>query len=458
MGDKVIDQIQNPRLRSLKEKTLRFNFKAVHVPGSLHLGPDAASRYPGQKAVTCVVEAMNWCSVGNETVEEEGLVMAMRATLEGEDIQAVTWEHVKNATNADRTSCNLVRSIREGFPEQRSMMGEDLRVFYGMKEELYEVDGVPFLHGRMLVPEKLRRQVLDNLHQAHQGVVGMKARARQGFWWPGMDAAIDQKRAQYQYCNEMAPSNHGQPLCPTPEPEYPWQMAVADYFAMAGNNYLAVADRVTGWIEVYRMDGKTMSLIKTLRNLFAQMGVPEELATDGGTSFTSYETQQFLKQWGIRHRLSAAHYAQSNGRAEAAVKTAKRLLCNNTERGGMIDTEGVAKALLQYRNTPLLGIGHSPAQMLFGRTLKDALPTSPEKLRCEAWTTDYHKKYDVPQSEYWKHILAGREIGPARSCSRCRKDMTSTRNLWRLYQLGIVSQYRIGKEIIHYGGIRLAEW
>ena len=72
------------------------------------------------------------------------------------------------------------------------MMGEDLRVFYGMKEELYEVDGVPFLHGRMLVPEKLRRQVLDNLHQAHQGVVGMKARARRRFWL----SAIDQKRAQ----------------------------------------------------------------------------------------------------------------------------------------------------------------------------------------------------------------------------------------------------------------------
>ena len=75
-----------------------------------------------------------------------------------------------------------------------------------------------------------------------------------------------------------------------------------------------MVDRFTGWIEVYRMDGKTMSLIKTLRNLFAQSGVPEELATDKGTSFTSYETQQFLKQ------------------------------------------------------------------MLFSRTLKDALPSSPEKL------------------------------------------------------------------------------
>ena len=78
--------------------------------------------------------------------------------------------------------------------------------------------------------------------------------------------------------------------------------------------------------------------------------------------------------------LSAAHYALSNKRAEAAVKTAKRLLCNNTERGGMIDTKGVAKALLQYRHTPVLGIWNSPAQMLLGRTLKDALPTSLLKL------------------------------------------------------------------------------
>ena len=33
LGDKALDQIQNPRLRALKEKTLRFNLQAIHVPG-----------------------------------------------------------------------------------------------------------------------------------------------------------------------------------------------------------------------------------------------------------------------------------------------------------------------------------------------------------------------------------------------------------------------------------------
>ena len=86
----------------------------------------------------------------------------------------------------------------------------------------------------------------------------------------------------------------------SPEPEYPWEYAVADYFAWKGSNYLAVVDRFSGWFKVYNMDGKVLTLIRTLRNLFAQMGVPVELATDGGPSFTAYDFGQFCKQWGIR--------------------------------------------------------------------------------------------------------------------------------------------------------------
>ena len=94
----------------------------------------------------------------------------------------------------------------------------------------------------------------------------------------------------------------------------------------------------------------------------------------------------------IRQRLSSAHYPQSNGRAEAAVKTAKRLLMDNTERGVQVDTDEVAKALLQYSNTLLLVIGFSPAQMLFGRQLKDASPIPPESLRWNSTSLDYDKR------------------------------------------------------------------
>ncbi|KAK8372273.1 hypothetical protein O3P69_009101 [Scylla paramamosain] len=66
-------------------------------------------------------------------------------------------------------------------------------------------------------------------------------------------------------------------------------------------------------------------------------------------------------QWGAcnvrgdgrgRHR-GPAHYPQSNGRAEAAVKSAKRMLRLNIGPTGSLDTDKLSAALLQYHNTPL---------------------------------------------------------------------------------------------------------
>ena len=46
LGDRHLEDIPNPRLQNLKEKTLRYSYKLVHVPGSNHSVPDAASRHP----------------------------------------------------------------------------------------------------------------------------------------------------------------------------------------------------------------------------------------------------------------------------------------------------------------------------------------------------------------------------------------------------------------------------
>ena len=80
------------------------------------------------------------------------------------------------------------------------------------------------------------------------------------------------------------------------------------------------------------------------------------------------------------HRLSSAKYPQSKGRAELAVKTAKRIILENTACGSL-DTDKVARALLQYRNTPIQSIGLSSAQVLFHRQMRDPLPNHPTHRR-----------------------------------------------------------------------------
>ena len=45
-GDRSLEDIHNPRLRHLKEETLRYQFKMVHVPGKKHRVADVICRHP----------------------------------------------------------------------------------------------------------------------------------------------------------------------------------------------------------------------------------------------------------------------------------------------------------------------------------------------------------------------------------------------------------------------------
>ena len=152
----------------------------------------------------------------------------------------------------------------------------------------------------------------------------------------------------------------------------------ADFFSLGGHHYLVIGDRLSGWVEVYSSSsGTTLAgatgLIRHLRTFFATFGVPEELSSDGGPEFSASSTQAFLKLWGVRHRLSSAYFPQSNGRAEVAVKTAKRLLRSNTGPTGSLDHDRFVRAILQLRNTPDPDCKLSPAQIIFGHPLRDTL-------------------------------------------------------------------------------------
>ena len=69
-----------------------------------------------------------------------------------------------------------------------------------------------------------------------------------------------------------------------------------------------------------------------MREFFHRWVVAEEISLDGASNLQSTEMKDWLKSWGVKVRLSSAHYHQSNGRAEVGVKSMKRLLRGNTGR------------------------------------------------------------------------------------------------------------------------------
>ena len=406
LNSKRLDLIKNPRLLAFKESTLMYSFRAQHVKGALNLAADATSRNPDQNnGIKSTVHSVFLVSTTEAPAQalQQSIINSISAW---DDDEVVTWDQVQGEASKDDICMTICDAIEKGFPLPKAEAPECIRPYYKVKEELYAVDGVPFLNGRMFVPKRLRNRVLTIIHSAHQGSDGMKRSVRDRYWWFGMDADINQTRNQCGDCNEMAPSNVKEPASAIREPEYPWQLAVVDYFDKLGHHYLVAADRFSGWPEIYRQDGKLLSLLRTCRSLFAHFGVPEEIASDGGPPFQGYEWFQFLKQWGIHWRLSSANFPQSNGRAELAVKSCKRLLEGNVDATGRLDTTKVTRALLQYRNTPITGTDMSPAYMLYGRQLKDALPYVPQG-------TPHVGRYG-PIKKSWKDIQKQRELAHAK--------------------------------------------
>ena len=49
--DRALDDIDNTRLRNLKEQTLRYRFQVTHIPGIKHKAANATSRHPVSKAI-----------------------------------------------------------------------------------------------------------------------------------------------------------------------------------------------------------------------------------------------------------------------------------------------------------------------------------------------------------------------------------------------------------------------
>ena len=145
--------------------------------------------------------------------------------------------------------------------------------------------------------------------------------------------------------------------------------------------YMVLVDQYSNWPIVEKISNGSTGLITSLKRTFSTFGIPEELASDGGPEFTAADTRKFLQNYGVHHRLSSVAFARSNGRAELGVKTMKRLLTDNTNHNGDLDTNAFQRAILQYRNTPDRETRVSPAMCVFGRQIRDFIPVLPGKYK-----------------------------------------------------------------------------
>lgn len=361
------------RLQRMLLRLQRFDFEILYKKGTEMYLADALSRaYLPHVVKMKMDESVFMMDIRSETeIETECVNM-----LQNLAVSDKTLGEIQRTTESDCDLCKLKTTILRGWPESKEQLDPAVQLYFPFREDLSVQNGIIFKGERVVIPYELRGEIVNRVHSSHLGIQGCLRRARESVYWQNMNRDIEEFIRKCSVCSTYQDDQQREPLISHEIPNRPWQILGSDLFEFNDKNYLITVDYYSNFFEVDRIEDKTTkSVIPKLKAHLARHGICDELMTDNGAPYNSLEFEKFMKDYDIEHVTSSPTYAQSNGKAENAVKTAKRIM-----RKALEDRTDVYLALLDFRNTPGEGLQSSPAQRLFGRRTKTLLPTSSKLL------------------------------------------------------------------------------
>ena len=255
------------------------------------------------------------------------------------------------------------------------------RPYASRRDELSTEDGCVLWGSRVVILPQGRKHALRLLHEAHPGIVRIKAFARSYMWLPGMDREIELHVRECALCQNTRKMPPAAQIYPWSRAKRPWERVHVDHAgSFEGMLFVLIIDAYFKWVEVHITNSTASSTtIELLRKSFASLGLPHVLVSDNDTSFTSGEFAEFMRRNGIRHIRPSLYHPSSNGLAEHAKETLKEGLKRCTS--GTLNTR-LSRLLFSDRIKLHSSTGLSPSEMLWGRKLRspfDRLQLDPER-------------------------------------------------------------------------------
>ncbi|UYV69541.1 K02A2.6-like [Cordylochernes scorpioides] len=345
---KNIDDL-TPRIQRLRLRIMRYSYKMVHTPGKNLIVADALSRSPRTK-------------VGTQELEEE-LCAYVQQVVSFMPISDVRVKEIKESQDKDQVIQDIIKYTQEGWPERTNVSMSESQ-YWPAKDDFSVENGILLKGSRYVIPENIRKGLLQRIHEGHLGIVKCRERAKGSVWWPRITSEIEEMVRTCPMCIEERTNRH-QPLIPSELPNCPWEKVGVDLFTLKGQNYLVIADYYSRYPEIARLEDMTSaSIIVHCKSIFARHGIPLEVQSDNGPQFGSL-FKEFAHEYGFTHVTSSPRYPQSNGFIESFVKIVKERISKSKDP---------YLALLAYRATPLAN-GFSPAELSMGRRVRTTIPT-----------------------------------------------------------------------------------
>ena len=227
----------------------------------------------------------------------------------------------------------------------------------------------------IVIPDKMREDILKQIHEGHLGLNKCQMRVRETVYWPGLNDQLENLILNCQLCLKYSKlKNKSTPHTALGHevPAVPWSKVATNIFHYESLPYLLIVDYTSRFPIVRRLKSMSaQSVTEHFKSIFLEYGWPDILVSDNGPCYTAEMFTNLMKEYAVNHITSSPHYPQSNGLVEKFVQIIKNLFYKVNEEGVDIN-----KYLMIYCNTPLAYTSKSPMQMLQQRSARSQLPMS----------------------------------------------------------------------------------
>ena len=363
------------RLQAMMMRLQRYDLIISYVSGKLLYLADTLSRAfsPDGNTVSAQSNLERVCMIQSLSMTEHGIL------------------EIKKATESDDEMKLLKSIIINGWPDDKLQLPPEVLPYFSIRDELSVQDGIIFRVERAVIPAELRNVFKEKIHSSHLGIEGCLRRARAAIYWPNMNADIKDYISKCSVCRSTSVCQGKETMMPHDIPERPWEKVGVDLFSLNNRDYLITVDYCSNFWKVDNLSStESISVIRKLKAHFARYGIPDVVMSDNGPQFSLERFAKFAETWEFQHDTSSPGHSQSNGKAESAVKTAKKLM----KRAELSKSE-IYLSFLDHSNTPN-DSGYSPAQCLMNRRTKTLLPVTSNLLKNEI-SVNRHRSLCVSQ-------------------------------------------------------------
>ena len=329
-------------------------------------------------------------------------------------------EEIVRASKEDKEIVDVLKAVKSGIwsKEMKKL------VFYKIRDQLSFKDGILLKQRCIVIPKKLRSDVLDVAHKSHQGIIKTMSLLREKVWWPKIRDDLERRIKDCHPCQVNTPTvSKCEPLEMTPCPPAPFHLVATDIKGpLFTNEYLlTIIDYYSRFPFVYILKStESRNVINCFESTFNLFGFPGELVSDNGSQFISDETEGYLKQNNIKHRRVSPYWPSANGEIERFNRTLKKAIdCFAVE--GKPWKKWLSAFMFDYRCSVHRATGKSPAEILFKYKVKNSIPDFEESLHdadddqeVRAKDTDYKKSLkeytDKKRNAKYVDVKVGDEV------------------------------------------------